>query len=120
MKAEKSSPTVLNESIMLTCTVDSQQKRDIMSMDVPNAFIQTGFPPKVKGDRIIMKIRGALVDWLVELDPLTYSLYVVIKRGEKVLYLETLRAIYGMLEASLLWYRKSRGELDEIGLKFND
>ena len=93
MKALKSSLTVLNESIMLTCAVDSQHKREIMSMDVPNAFIQTGLSPKAKCDRIIMKIRGALVDWLVELDPLTYSPYVVIERGEKVLYLEILRAI---------------------------
>ena len=91
-----------------------------MTLDVPNAFIQTGMQPKARGDCIIMKIRGVLVDWLLEIDPLTYSSYVVIKRGEKVLYLEILCAIYGMLEASLLWYRKFRKELEEIGFKFND
>ena len=52
MKAEKSSPTVLKESIMLTCAIDSQQKWYIMSINVPNAFIQTELPPKAKGDRI--------------------------------------------------------------------
>ena len=91
-----------------------------MSLNVPNAFIQTGMPPKTVGKRIIMKVRGILVDWLLEIDPLAYSSYVVIERGEKVLYLEILRAIYGMLEASLLWHRKFKRELEEIGFAFND
>ena len=49
-----------------------------------------------------MKIRGKLVDWLLELDPGTYSSYVVYEKGVKVVYVEILRAIYGVLEASLL------------------
>ena len=40
-KAEKSSPTVLMESIMLTVAIDAQDNCDVMSLDVPNAFIQT-------------------------------------------------------------------------------
>ena len=30
------------------------------------------------------------------------------------------KAIYGMLTASLLWYRKFRADLEQIGFKFND
>ena len=77
-----------------------------MSMDIPNAYIQTDMPLQTKGKRSIMKVHGKLVDWLVELDPTTYLEYVVIKKGEKVLYLQVLKAIYGMLEVGLLWYRK--------------
>ena len=51
-----------------------------------------------------MKIRGKLVDWLLELAPETYREHVVLENGKKVLYLEILRAIYDILEASLLWY----------------
>ena len=72
-----------------------------MVMDVPNAFIQASIPKRAKGDRIIMKIRGRLVDWLVEIVPMTYRDHVVIENGVKVLYLEILRAIYGMLEVGL-------------------
>jgi hypothetical protein len=36
-----------------------------------------------------------------------------------VLYVRVLRAIYGMLEAALLWYKKFRHELEEIGFLFN-
>ena len=34
--------------------------------------------------------------------------------------MEILRAIYQMLEASLLWYRKFKRELEEIGFEFNN
>ena len=80
---DKSSPTVLCESIMITCAVDAYERRKTMSMDIPNAYIQTDVPIQEKGERIIMKVRGKLVDWLVELDPATYLSYVVIERGQK-------------------------------------
>ena len=72
-KEDKYSPTVSNESLMLTCAIDAFEKRDMMSLDVPNAFIQTEFPIKQLGDRVVMKIRGRLVEWLVELDPAEYK-----------------------------------------------
>ena len=37
----------------------------------------------------------------------------------KVIYLEILRVIYGMLEASILWYKKFRKDLESVGFKFN-
>ena len=43
-----------------------------MIMDIPNAFIQASIPKREKGDRIVMKIWGRLVDWLVEISPETY------------------------------------------------
>ena len=90
-----------------------------MIMDIPNAFVQTDMPKKPVGERIIMKVRGKLVEWLVKLDPLRYQDKIVYKKGKQVLYLEVLKAIYGMLIASLLWYRKFRKELESIGFEFN-
>lgn len=66
-----------------------------------------------------MKIQGKLVDWILDLDPRTYSSYVVIEKGVKVLYVEILWALYKILEAALLWYREFRHALEEIRLKFN-
>ena len=42
------------------------------------------------------------------------------EKGCKVLYVQVLRAIYGMLTASLLWYMKFKKDLEGIGFKFND
>ena len=70
-KQDTASPTVLTESLMLTCCIDAYENWDIISLDILNAFIQTGIPEKEKGERIIMKVRGKLVDWLLQLDPNT-------------------------------------------------
>ena len=59
------------------------------------------------------------MEWLIELDPLRYESKVVYEKGLPVLYLEVLKAIYGMLVASLLWYRKFKKELEAIGFEFN-
>ena len=67
-----------------------------------------------------MKITGKLVKWLIELSPETYQRFVVEERGKKVLYVEVLRAIYGMLEAAMLWYQEFKRKLEGIGFKFND
>lgn len=53
---DKSSPTVLTESLFLTCVIDAHKRRDVMVLDIPNAFIQAGVPMKKKGKRKIMKI----------------------------------------------------------------
>ena len=55
-REDKSSPTVLNESLMLICAVDAFQRRDVMSLDIPNAYIQAKVPEQKKGERIVMKI----------------------------------------------------------------
>ena len=99
--------------------VDAHEGRDVMGADVPNAFIQTSLPKRKGEERVVMKITGKLVDWLVELAPETYRGYVVTERGKKVLYVVVLRAIYGMLEAALLWYRKFKVDLEAGGFMFN-
>jgi hypothetical protein len=102
--------------------IDAYEGRDVMTADVPNAFIQTVMPQPTDGsdDRVCMKITGVLVDLLCKLDPTKYGPYVVFEKGCKVLYVLVLRAIYGMLVASLLWYKKFRGDLEQIGFHFND
>jgi Reverse transcriptase (RNA-dependent DNA polymerase) len=116
---DAASPTAATESILITGVVDAREKRDIMTNDVPNAFIQATMPTIKQGDeRVIMKITGQLVEMLIEIDP-KYGQYAVYEKGKKILYVVVLRAIYGMLQAALLWYKKFRGDLESIGFKFN-
>jgi hypothetical protein len=101
---DSASPTASLENILLTAIVDAHEGRDVMSADVPNAFIQTKMPATVDGKTwIMLKITGILVDQLVQLAPETYGPFVVFEKGRKVIYAEVLRALYGMLVASLLW-----------------
>jgi hypothetical protein len=119
-KDDAKSPTASNESIMITAVIDAVEQRDIMSADVPNAFIQTHLPPTPKGvNRVVMKITGSLVDLLVEIAPEVYGPHVVYQNGRRVLYVLVLKALYGMLVASLLWYKQFRKDLEEYGFDFN-
>jgi hypothetical protein len=68
---DAASCTAMTESILITSTIDAKQKRDLMTADIPNAFVQTAIDEKnhIKGEHIIMKIRGPLVDMLLEIAP---------------------------------------------------
>jgi hypothetical protein len=105
-REDSASPTAALESIMLTAVIDAHEERDVMTCNVPNAFIQALMPEAKDGnERVMMKIIGVLVDMLVELkNPELYGSYVVYERNRqnKVLYVQVMRAIYGMLEAVIL------------------
>jgi hypothetical protein len=121
-REDSASPTAALESIMLTAVIDAHEERNVMTCGIPNVFIQALMPEVKDGDeRVMMKITGVLVDMLVELNPELYGPYVVYERNRrnKVLYVQVMRAIYGMLEAAILWYKKFRGELEQKGFKFN-
>ena len=118
-REETSSPTASQEAIACTCVIDAKEDRDVMSADIPNAFIQTLMPEVKEGEeRVTMKITGLLVDYMIEIDP-SYRDYIVMENGKRVIYVVILRAIYGMLEASLLFYKKIRGDLEKVGFVFN-
>ena len=117
---EVKSPTVSLEGLMLTMCVDASENRDVMTLDVPNAFIQTAMPQPTDGsDRVIMKIEGTLAELLCEIDADTYQPHLVYEKGRPVLYVVVLRALYGMLIAALLWYKQFRKDLESIGFVFN-
>jgi hypothetical protein len=89
-----------------------------MTADIPNAFGQSDMA-SIVNERVIMKIRGPLVDMLIKLDSKLYSDFVVYEKRVKVLYVEVLKAPYGMLQESLLFYKKLRKDLDEIAFTVN-
>jgi hypothetical protein len=116
-KDEATAPTASLKSIMLTAIIDAKG-RDVMSADIPNAFIQAQMPKRKEAEgRVIMKITGVLVDLLNEIDPARYGPYVVYENGVRTLYVEVLRALYGMLIA-LLWYREFKTDLETVAFKF--
>jgi hypothetical protein len=62
-----------------------------------------------------MKIKGALVDMLVEINSHRYKEHVSSENGSKILYVHVKKAIYGMLQSALLFYKKLRSDLESIG-----
>ena len=66
-----------------------------------------------------MKLRGPLVDILLEIDHDLCAPYVVYDRGEKLVYMIMLKALYGMSLSSMLYYKNFRKDLESIGYKVN-
>ena len=117
-KEDASSPTVSTQAVLLTSIVDAHERRHVVVIDIPNAYIQTRVnDPK---DRVIIWIRGVVVDWLVKIAPEVYGPFVTTdKKGNKVLLVECWNAIYGTMIAGLLYYRKFSESLAEQGYVVN-
>jgi hypothetical protein len=83
--------------------------------------IHTGVSTKKEPgeDRVVMKITGVQADTLVYKKPESYRPAVVLENRKKVLYVQVLKAIHGMLEAALLWYKAFTKDLKDIGFVFN-
>ncbi|CAJ1950952.1 unnamed protein product [Cylindrotheca closterium] len=69
-------------------------------------------------DRIYMKITGMMVQILIDMAP-EYCKYVVFKNGKRVIYVQVLHAIYGMLQSSLLFYNQLQSDLEAKGFVFD-
>ena len=118
-REQSASPTVMTESIMITSVIDAKQGRDVMTCDIPNAFVQTEMDKGKKGERVTMKIRGALVDILLEMDYEKYGSFVTKEKGNRILYVAMSKALYGMLDSAILYYRKFRKDLEDHGYEVN-
>jgi hypothetical protein len=66
-----------------------------------------------------MRIHGPLVDMLIELSPEAYASYVVYEGKCNMLYVQMEKALYGMLQSSLLSCKKFRKDIESIGLMIN-
>ncbi len=106
-KEDVSSPTVTAKAVMLAYVIDAQEDRDIAVADIPNVFVQTVVNKEDADHRVIVHIRGPVVDVLVLIAPDVYGPYVSTnKSGQKVLIVECLNAVYEMMVASLLYYKE--------------
>ena len=56
---------------------------------------------------------------LVDIDPMIYQDYVLYEGKNKILYVKMKKALYGMLQSSLLYYKKFRKDLEGIGFVVN-
>ena len=43
-KEEAASPTMSAEALLATAVIDTKQNRDVITLDIPNAFVQTPMP----------------------------------------------------------------------------
>ena len=101
-REDATSPTAATMSVMLTAVIDALEGREVAVVDVPGAFMQADMDELVH-----VRFTGKMVDLLLEIDPEMYGPCVVIEKGEKVIYIELLKARYGTLRAARLFWESS-------------
>jgi hypothetical protein len=115
---DASSPTVAAESVLLSCIIDAEKHRDVAVVDIPIVFVQTCV--ENEKDMAFIKIRGILVDILVEISPEAYKSYVSQdKKGNKQFLVQCQNALYVTMVAILLYYRKLVKSLTDIDFIIN-
>jgi hypothetical protein len=62
-KEDASSPTVSIEAVMLSCTIDATEGRDVATVDIPGVFLHAD------KDKVLMKLEGTMAELLIVLDP---------------------------------------------------
>ena len=74
-----SSPTVSNEALMNSLTIDSFEGRDVAITDVPGAYLHAKMP---EGKCVVMRLVGVFVDIMCQVNP-EYVKYVYMKTIRK-------------------------------------
>ena len=83
--------------------------------NIPGAFVNTG-----EDKDVLMVLREELTDMMVKIVPQVYRKYFTFdKNGTPILYVNLQKALYGLMQASLLFYRKLIQELEDYGFIVN-
>ena len=119
-KDEASSPTAYTESVIMTAVIDAKERRDVSTVDIPNAFCQTVITDKNAKHRIIVRLRGPVIDILCEIAPEVHLEYVTTNtKSEKTLLVQCMNALFSSMISLVLFYKKLVTSLKGNGFKLN-
>jgi hypothetical protein len=69
---------------------------------------------------VLMVLKGELAEMMIQIAPQVNRKYVTVDKKEtKILYVKLQKALYGLMQASLLFYRKLRKEFEAYGHTVN-
>jgi hypothetical protein len=66
-KEEAAAPPVALESVFVTATIDAKEKRKVVTIDIPGAFLHAN-----NEDYVVMKMNGLPAELMVKMDPKIY------------------------------------------------
>jgi hypothetical protein len=114
-KEETSSPTVTTEAVFLTSVIEAQERRKVMTVDIPGAFMHVDID-----ELIHVRLEGPMAELLMRVDPAKYRTYMCDEHGKQVLYVELQKALYGTLQAAILFWENLTAFLtEELGFTVN-
>lgn len=114
-KEEASSPTISTEAVFLIITIGAKERRDVATVDIPGAFMQTD----LDGEKVLIKFQGKMAEMLAMIEPNLYRQHIMIEKGRPVLYAELKKVLYGMLQAALKFWQQITSDLVSLGYSIN-
>ena len=109
--------TVSIEALFLTAIIDAQEGRDVATIDILGAFLHSNID-----ELIHMRLDGSMAELLVRVNREKYRSYYVVQdqSSKDVIYVELLKALYGTLQAALLfWENLSSFLIGDLGFTAN-
>ena len=90
------------ELTFITVSIAAHKHRKVRCYDIPSAFMNTDVD-----EVVLMELRGDLAEMMVHIAPQVYRKFVTVDRkGTSIQYVELQKALYGLMRASLLFYRE--------------
>ncbi len=78
------SPTVATDSVFITSAIEAHERRRVMTMDIPGAFLHAE-----TDEEIHMLLRGQLAELMVKIDPKLYRPFITKNgRGESIMFVK--------------------------------
>ena len=84
------------------------------TVDIPGAFMQADMVGVVH-----MKLEGKIADLLAEVEPDLYKRYMIRVNGKSVLYVKLRKALYGTLQAAMIFWQDLTKTLTDWGFVTN-
>ncbi len=74
-KEEAALPTVSLESVFATAAIDARENREVVTIDIPGAFLHAN-----NEDYVVMRMNGMLAELMAKYDTKLYQKYPPIKK----------------------------------------
>ena len=101
---------------MMSCAIDMREGRHVAVTDIPGTFLHADMKENVH-----MLLERTIAKLIVILDPSSYWKYIwENKNGKPMLYVKLRKALYGTLQAALLFWRLLPDTLIGWGFKLNE
>ncbi len=97
------------------CSKAARERQMVRCYDVPSMFVNTDV-----NEDILMVLKRELMGMMEQITLQIYRKYISVeKKGTKILYVKLQKVLYGLMRASLLFYRKPHKKIEEYGLVVN-
>lgn len=113
-KEEVRSPTVMLESLLLSCVIDAKEGCNVAMVDILGAFMQVDID-----NETYIRLKGDMASIMATIDPEAYKKCVFYEKGKPVLYFKLLKALHGTMKAAKLFWKRLTTSLQKWGFKLN-